>query len=124
MVDTWDRFRADDKRGGRRFDRRGQQGRSALGATSRPRLPVSSRLTRPLPTGARPVAVDKHLQSHHRSDQRRRLRRRPGVGVLDRTGDRRRARHVRGDVPAVEHGLADGGTQRLTRILGYRRASN
>ncbi len=52
---------------------------------------------------ARPVTVDRHLQADHRGRQRRRLRRRPRVGVLDRPRDRRRARHVRGDLPAVEH---------------------
>jgi enoyl-CoA hydratase/carnithine racemase len=43
-------------------------------------------------------------------------------GLLDRYGDRRRARHVRVTCRRWNIGLADGGTQRLTRILGYRRA--
>jgi len=42
--------------------------------------------------------------------------------MLDRYGDRRRACDVRRHLPTLNIGLADGGTQRLTRILGYRRA--
>src|SRR6476469_530701 len=47
--------------------------------------------------------MDRHLQAHHRGRQRRRLRRLPGVGMLDRYGDRRRARDVRRYLPTLEH---------------------
>jgi len=69
-----------------------------------------------------PVAVDRRLQADHRRRQRRRLRRSDSSGPAGPICDRRRTRHVRGDVQALDIGLADGGTQRLTRILGYRRA--
>ena len=63
-----------------------------------------------------------HICNHHRRRQRRRVRRRSRVGLPDRSRDRRRARQFGVTCRRWNIGLADGGTQRLARILGYRRA--
>ncbi len=49
-----------------------------------------------------PVALDRPAQADDRRGQRRRVRRRAGVGVLDGPGGRRRARDLRRDLPALE----------------------
>ena len=103
LVDAWDRFRADDDALVGVLTGAGDTG---VLRRRRPEGGVRRRARRrrqPRRRRARPVAVDRHLQAHHRRRQRRRLRRRTRVGMLDRPGDRRRARHVRGDLPAVEH---------------------
>ena len=50
-----------------------------------------------------PDALDRPPQADDRRGQRRRLRGRAGVGLLDRPGDRRRARDLRRHLPALEH---------------------
>ena len=88
--------------------------RSAPAATSRPRSPASSSCRSTpeeraahargeRPGDPRPDALDRPGQADDRGGQRRRLRGRAGVGVLDRPLRRRRARDVRRHLPALEH---------------------
>ena len=87
--------------------------RSAPAATSRRRSPATSSCRSRRGAGGararraardpRADALDRPLQADDRRRQRRRLRGRAGMGLLDRPLHRRRARDVRRHLPALEH---------------------
>ena len=101
LRDAWTRFRDDDGAlvgvltgAGRRRVLRRRRPQGGLGGRPRHR----ARRRHP-----RPDALDRPAQADDRRRQRRRLRGRAGVGVLDRPLRRRRPRDVRRHLPALEH---------------------
>ena len=112
------------RRRSRLLRRRRPQGRAATASRSARSSPRRSRPTSAASgRHARPVALDRPLQADDRRRQRRRLRRRARVGLLVPTW-RSPTSTPRFGVTCRRWniGLADGGTQRLPRIVGLRRA--
>ncbi len=113
LVDAWTRFRDDDAAlvavltgaGEDAFCAGGDLKAAFAGELVVPVTPEerAAHARGERPGHPRPDALDRPHEADDRRRQRRRLRGRPGVGVLDRPVHRRRARDVRRHLPALEH---------------------